>query len=215
MSHFLVYVFGDNVEELLAPYDENIECEPYIKYTKAEAIAETRKYIERYKNGTYAEYLADPEAYKAKCQRFDNEHHFHYLEYEFPKKLKQTDEECYQDVAQFYDEEYIDEEGNLYSTYNPKSKWDWWEVGGRWDKVLKTKENDKTNSDRVGNINWKKSGTPFALVLPNGEWYEKGEMGWWVIVTNEKDADEWNKEFFKLVETLDDNLLVTVVDCHI
>lgn len=29
MSHFAVVVFGDNIEDQLAPYDENIEAEPY------------------------------------------------------------------------------------------------------------------------------------------------------------------------------------------
>lgn len=30
-----------------------------------------------------------------------------------------------------------DEEGNIYSTYNPKSKWDWYSEGGRWGGFLK------------------------------------------------------------------------------
>ena len=30
MSHFKVLVIGENVEEQLAPYDENLEVEPYI-----------------------------------------------------------------------------------------------------------------------------------------------------------------------------------------
>ena len=29
-----------------------------------------------------------------------------------------------------------DSEGNIYSTYNPDSKWDWWTVGGRFNKQL-------------------------------------------------------------------------------
>ena len=66
MSHFAVAVFtepnGKTVDELLAPYDENIEMEPYIKYTKEEAIAAVRKEIEDYKNATYAEFIKDPES---------------------------------------------------------------------------------------------------------------------------------------------------------
>ena len=70
MSHFTVYVFsshyGKDVEDLLAPYDENLEKSPYIKYTKEQAIAKVRKEIEDYKHDLYAEFIADPEAYKEK-----------------------------------------------------------------------------------------------------------------------------------------------------
>ena len=54
MSHFITLVFtkenGKSVEELLAPFDENIEYAPYVKYTREQAIAEIRKEIEDYKN---------------------------------------------------------------------------------------------------------------------------------------------------------------------
>lgn len=43
MSHFITLVFtkenGSTVEELLAPYDENIVHAPYVKYTREQAIA--------------------------------------------------------------------------------------------------------------------------------------------------------------------------------
>ena len=57
MSHFITLVFtkenGKSVEELLAPFDENIEYAPYVKYTREQAIAEIRKEIEDYKNGRH------------------------------------------------------------------------------------------------------------------------------------------------------------------
>jgi len=35
----------------------------------------------------------------------------------------------------------IDEKGLFYwSTYNKQSKWDWWEIGGRWSGMLKLKD---------------------------------------------------------------------------
>lgn len=47
MSHFSVYVFtkknGKSVEDLLAPYDENITMKPYVRYTREQAIAKVRK----------------------------------------------------------------------------------------------------------------------------------------------------------------------------
>ena len=50
-------------------------------------------------------------------------------------------------------------------------------------------------------------------VLMNEEWYERGEMGWWAIVVNEK--DNWKEEYSKLLGSINDNELLTVVDCHI
>ena len=157
MSHIAVYVFskenGEDLEELLMPYDENMECEPYIKYTREEAIAEVRREIEQYKNTTYAEYVADPEAYKKKYDYRDSGH-FEYLAKEFPKRLEWTDEECFEDMNKWYDEESIDADGNIYSTYNPKSKWDWYVVGGRWSNGLKIKDGRSVDTAYVKEIDW-------------------------------------------------------------
>jgi hypothetical protein len=56
--------------------------------------------------------------------------------------------------------------------------------------------------------------TPFA-VIKDGKWYEKGEMGWWGCVSNEKNKEEWNVEFMKLFDSLPDDTLVSIFDCHI
>ena len=225
MSHFRVYVFsnndGEDVDDMLAPYDENIEMEPYVCLTREQAIAKTRKEIEDYQNSDiWKEWARDPETYKKKVRNnaFNEEiynDHIDYLENKFPKMMNWTDEECYEYQKKFYNEDSIDVNGNFLSTYNPKSKWDWYEVGGRWKHSLVGKDGMHNDESYMRNIDWEQTPKPFAFITPDGEWHEKGEMGWWAIVTNEKDVDEWNKEFFKLVETLDDNLLVTVVDCHI
>ena len=52
-------------------------------------------------------------------------------------------------------------------------------------------------------------------VVKDGKWYEKGSMGWWACVSDEKDADVWQEEFDKLVMSLPDDTLLTLVDCHI
>ncbi len=56
--------------------------------------------------------------------------------------------------------------------------------------------------------------TTFA-VLKDGKWYQKGEMGWWAIVSNEKGPEKWDEEFYKLIDELPDDTLLTVVDAHI
>lgn len=151
MSHFAVaviikreesvdfdYFVESKVSELLAPFEE-MEVPKYMKHTKEELIKIGREDIEKYKNTTYAEYLKDPEAYEAKCE---NEGHIEYLKVEFPKMLNWTDEEVYQNELRWYDEEMIGKDGEVYSTYNPLSKWDWYSIGGRWNGLLPIKYND-------------------------------------------------------------------------
>lgn len=219
MSHFCVYVFHDkdtSIHNLLSYYDENITMEPYVEYTKEEAIAKVRKEIEDYKNGTYAEYLKDPISYEGKYGKCKE--HIKYLKKDFPKMLKWTDKQCYNFKAKWYkDDGMIDKDGNLLSTYNPNSKWDWYEIGGRWNgglaMNLKTKKSG--NECKVSQIDMKKISTPYAFITPNGNWIERGQMGWFGISSNDKDEKTWNREFKKFLKTLKKSTIVTVVDCHI
>lgn len=112
----------------------------------------------------------------------------------------------------------IDEDGNLLSTYNPNSKWDWYTEGGRFSGSLITKNGREVNEDWVSKINWDKTYTPFAYVTPDGVWHERGKMGWWAIVTDEKDKDEWEYEYKEMIRgylSPEKEIEVTVVDCHI
>jgi hypothetical protein len=54
----------------------------------------------------------------------------------------------------------------------------------------------------------------FAL-LKDGKWYERGSMGWWGIVHDEKDEDEWLRQFEELLQGLPPDTRLTIVDCHI
>lgn len=56
--------------------------------------------------------------------------------------------------------------------------------------------------------------TGFAVVK-DGQWFERGKMGWWACVSNEKDGEQWQKEFDKLIYGLPEDHTITVVDCHI
>lgn len=56
--------------------------------------------------------------------------------------------------------------------------------------------------------------TTFA-VLKDGKWYEKGSMGWWGCVSNEKDEGEWCNQIATLIQDLPDDTLLSVYDCHI
>lgn len=246
MSHFCVLVIGENPESQVEKYDENLELPMHMVATKEDLIKKQRKWMEDYKNGLYAEFLKDPEAYKAGCT---NEKHIEYLEKTFPKMLEWTDEQCYQEEIKDY-LEYIEDgatwcevhsDGSLWETSNEKAKWDWYQMGGRWRGRLKLKQPDDQHplydgwefSEKnhrgeynrlrkegycdqalVGEISNLEEITTFALVK-EGEWYEKGKMGWWGVVTDPKDEDVWKEEVKKLLQGLPDDTLLTILDCHI
>lgn len=52
-------------------------------------------------------------------------------------------------------------------------------------------------------------------VLKDGQWVERGEMGWFGCVSGEKDRDAWNRDFNAMLDALPDDTWLTVVDCHI
>lgn len=52
-------------------------------------------------------------------------------------------------------------------------------------------------------------------VVKDGQWYERGSMGWWGCVSDEKDETEWSDQFSALLDATSDDTLLTIVDCHI
>lgn len=74
-------------------------------------------------------------------------------------------------------------------------------------------ETMKSMDDYVGQI---EPLTAFAA-LYKGTWNEKGEMGWFGIVTDEKDPDQWKRDFAAILEDAKKvpTMRITIVDCHI
>jgi hypothetical protein len=52
-------------------------------------------------------------------------------------------------------------------------------------------------------------------VLIDGEWHEAGRMGWFGMVSDEKDPTTWGREFSRLIDRLPDEVFLAVVDVHI
>lgn len=124
MSHFTVLVIGDNPNEQLASYDESIEMPEY----KDSLVKPDEK-----KSFTKVYTSFDKERdYGAKSEE------------EATKNTKLSFDELYE----LYGDDWNgnswrkDENGEWanYSTYNPKSKWDWKVLGGRWAGALNIKE---------------------------------------------------------------------------
>jgi hypothetical protein len=113
MSHFTVLVIGPDWEEQLAPYDENESVEPYKAYWDSHEIEMHERYLlEQGRISEGATLEEVVEAYNA------------LYEYEDEDRAHMDDGGAYQ-----------------WSQYNPKSKWDWYEVGGRWRGYFKLQNN--------------------------------------------------------------------------
>ena len=56
--------------------------------------------------------------------------------------------------------------------------------------------------------------TPYA-VLHDGNWYAKGEMGWFGIDDKNYSEEEWEEGFKEFISKLDPETEITIVDCHI
>ncbi|WP_288078571.1 hypothetical protein [Pseudomonas sp.] len=54
----------------------------------------------------------------------------------------------------------------------------------------------------------------YALVK-DGQWCAKGEMGWWGMSSDDMPQEEWNRKVNELIDSLPDDTLITIVDCHI
>lgn len=82
------------------------------------------------------------------------------------------------------------------------------------ERFIWQEEKDIEKNGKEAYVNAPVRQSTFA-VLHDGVWYEKGSMGWWGMVSNEKDQDEWDNKFRELIDSLDPEAEVTIVDCHI
>lgn len=57
--------------------------------------------------------------------------------------------------------------------------------------------------------------TVLFAALKDGQWVERGQMGWWGCVSNEKDRDTWDSDFNAMLDALPEDAWLAVVDCHI
>ena len=212
MSHFAVLVLHEEdqpIAELLAPYNENIEVEPYIKRTKEEAIKE-----------------------------LENEKY-----YDFQYIDEHTSEQQYRELAEDWFGHAPDENGNILSTYNPKSKFvrhvkwvqpldkeeresiiKWWNVNvegaeGEKDKYFfyNPEYYKKRYKDAETYVKIQEVPCYHAVVTPDGIWHEPSKMGWFACTDGDPaDELEWDLHFKeRFIDTAEFDWVATVVDCHI
>lgn len=148
MSHYIVAVLVkdvDEVDEALAPFDENLRADPYINLTKEQLMEAYREYLVKHKGITASEAVSNLQGDTG-------------LIGEYVKILTSTPSfETIKEWAKDWygkEDEDFDEEGNMYSTYNPKSKWDWYQIGGHWPNLLTLKDGTKADYARIGDIDF-------------------------------------------------------------
>lgn len=55
----------------------------------------------------------------------------------------------------------------------------------------------------------------YYAVVKDGQWFAKGEMGWFGMSDDSMTQAEWNQKVNELLDELPDDALITIVDCHI
>ena len=66
------------------------------------------------------------------------------------------------------------------------------------------------------NVRWHftKTEMPFCFVV-DGEWIEKGQMGYWAMTSNEMSNEEWSDKMITILEKLPEDSECYLVDFHI
>lgn len=219
MSHFVLAAiipkhkaddYENHVKALLAPFDDKIDVEPYQR--KCYCIG----YLARFESRKKADELYDIDSLHRKYlnapenRRPEIEKSFNVMKKAWKQAYKEVfDSHPLKDKPDPECEE-CKGTGTYESTYNPKSKWHWYEIGGRWDGWV----TDKPGDNVVEVQQFLDSGLiPFAILTPDGEWHEEGEMGWFGISTNNK--ENWDDIARSIFEKYKDGHLAVIVDCHI
>jgi hypothetical protein len=286
MSHFTVLVFGNDPEKQLAPYHE-FECtgqdDEYV--VDVDLTADAKAAYEKYfltvpreeKPQTFFEYVQDYYGYKVieDLAERTEDHKFGYV---------------FNDL--------LNTQIKVIQRTNPHAKWDWYELGGRWNNYFKLKNGSRANAAMKCDIDIEgmryeamakaekeydayaaavaglEPGKSFAefrklypdtdkarefyhaqpakialrkldlypfddpfetfgtnkdayveskmnsaistfAVIGDGLWFERGDMGWFGMVADEKDEDTWAADFNKVLDELPAETLLSVYDCHI
>ena len=158
MSHFTLLVVGDDVNKELEPFHE-FECTGTEKYI--ETINRTSYYLDLYKK--YGEGESFEES----------------LEGEGILTVTSTNDIDLADKHKYGYALKIDGIITVFRRTNPNAKWDWYVEGGRWSDLLITKEGEKVNSCRRGELDLKAMINNFKVLL--GEQWDSVEKQFGVV----------------------------------
>jgi hypothetical protein len=84
----------------------------------------------------------------------------------------------------------------------------------KWPTQRGRRDSDMAPTERVVEMaNAGEKVIPYAMVTPDGEWHQKGQMGWFGTSSNEMDEDTWREHVYLAYETHPGHMAVAV-DCH-
>jgi hypothetical protein len=206
MTHFTVAIIVPHevrdidafITQQMEPFDENAEVPTYVAYSIEQAAEDLKNTIRR------LELIVSR-----------NEPHYNLdaCREQLVQFRQTTPEEHYQERLRFH--ERFNDEGEPVTTYNPDSKWDWYVVGGRWDGWINDRETSAelvTDNLATTEQALARDKIPHAIVTPDGEWNEQGQMGWWGMLLTEN--EHWDEQAKALFAQYPGHRIV-IVDAHI
>jgi hypothetical protein len=172
MSHFSVVVVGENWEKQLKPYDENKSVKRYPVKNRKTIHKELKAEIAKLEG-----YLADPKA--------EDKYNVKYIKERLAEFKAMTPKQYWEEhVVKCYEPKDI-KDGVAYSTYNPKSKWDWYTIGGRWMGFFKAKKGVNGKLGQAGVFENKAEEGHFDQL-------RKGDIDWEGMVAESKaEREKW------------------------
>lgn len=144
--HYCIAVFTESdcageLNHTLEAFDENLDVETEIYKTKQEIIDDEIEWAK--------------ETLPILCGNFP-ENSFYAKEKDFFDQ-EPSEEEVYKHYVEENGGDF-DEDGNELSSYNPNAQWDWYQVGGRWSRLLKLKDgSDSVDTAKVSDIDFEGS----------------------------------------------------------
>lgn len=233
MSHYLVAVLhrkDQSVENLLAPYDENLQVEKRIEYSREQAIQVAREWY------SDADKLTDDECWQRMAkdagEGMSDEDGNIYTQSN-PRgywdwwevggrwsgllKLKtgskaslarmgdidfSPDEAVHRRALRFWD---------VIVEHQPKVEGeDFFDFHG--EQYYRKYYGDRETYARL-----QASFSTYAVVTADGEWHACGRMGWWAMSSEgPEEARDWYENYQKrFLDDADPNLMLSIVDCHI
>lgn len=125
------------------------------------------------------------------------------------------DEFVYGDVAKIKDIDFSLDAEKYDECY------EWWKnnveaLDKEWDSFYKKEYYTERYEDAEEYATRNASFTTFALVTPDGEWHECGEMGWFGCSSETpEEARTWDEQYMSFIENVDPEYYFVMVDCHI
>jgi hypothetical protein len=104
--------------------------------------------------------------------------------------------------------------GQFKTTYNKNAKWDWYHLGGRWINVF-TDEIQGITAMEFSRLTYDVGGPlrTYAILTPDGQWLEKGELGWYTPDSELSPSEAWEACYKATLEKFAD-CKVHLYDCH-